>query len=267
MEERGEHGLGVLVQWAFTPGDFFEDAVTIRHGGCAYVITSGRVEARIPGNLDEPATAALVQQLEEALHGYFLAAQLVRQRRYELSRDAVIELRPDGTRNVHIEVGEAVMVIEGHAPRVVIKGLNETVKYDSEAESIGRTKSLAELMGKHFASDAVLASMMRSFDAAMRDPDNELVHLYEIRDAVKGLISRDGAKSLGVAKDALSRFGTLCNAEPVRQGRHRGSHAGFELRDATECELQEARSTASALIEGYARQLEDGALKRGEHGG
>lgn len=263
MEERSEQGAAVLLQWAFTPADFFGDPLTIRHGECTHAITSGRVEARVPGNLDDPETAALVQQLKEALPGRFLAAQLVAQRPYELSEAGVTELRSDGTQTIHIEPRTGAVVIKGYAPHVVITDAEGTVKYDSKAESTERMKSLVELLGKHFTADAVLASMMRSFGAAMRDPGNELVHLYEILEAVKGrgLISRDEEQSLGVSARALRRFGPLCNDEPVRQGRHRGAYAGSELRDATESELQEARGTASALIEGYAGRLEDASFK------
>ena len=91
----------------------------------------------------------------------------------------------------------------------------------------------------------------------MRDPDNELVHLYEIRD---GLSKRFGderaAKSaLGIAPSAWSRIGQLCNDEALRQGRHRGKSVGG-LRDATDAELMEARGIARSMIESYLQYLE-----------
>ena len=83
------------------------------------------------------------------------------------------------------------------------------------------------------------------------------MHLYEIRDALctkfKG--EHPTRAALGIGRTEWSRFGALCNDEPLRQGRHRGQKAGA-LRDATESELIEARGIARAMIEAYLQYLE-----------
>jgi hypothetical protein len=61
-------------------------------------------------------------------------------------------------------------------------------------------------------------------------------------------------EAVGVSRKVLSRFRQLCNTKPLREGRHRGQNA--VLRDATEAELNEARDTAQAIIEGYLRHLD-----------
>jgi pimeloyl-ACP methyl ester carboxylesterase len=88
-----------------------------------------------------------------------------------------------------------------------------------------------------------------SFNALGKDPDNELVHLYEIRDALTERLP-DARTKLGITRSEWSRFGQLANDEPLRQGRHRGTNVG-NLRDATEGELQEARRIARKMIEAY----------------
>ena len=77
--------------------------------------------------------------------------------------------------------------------------------------------------------------------ASVRDPANELVYLYEIRDALSVKFGSDrGARiALAITSSQWSRLGQLCNDEPLRQGRHRGK-TRVALRDASEDELFEA---------------------------
>jgi len=93
--------------------------------------------------------------------------------------------------------------------------------------------------------------------AAVRDPNNELVHLYEIRDALVVKFGGDAATrtTFRISRAQWSRFGARCNDELLRQGRHRGNNAGA-FRDATEGELMEARGIARTMIESYLQYLE-----------
>lgn len=94
--------------------------------------------------------------------------------------------------------------------------------------------------------------MLRSYDAGVRDPNNELVHLYEIRDALSVKFGGESSAraALAITASQWSRLGQLCNNEPSRQGRHRGK-TGEALRDASEGELVETRGIARAMIEAY----------------
>ena len=91
----------------------------------------------------------------------------------------------------------------------------------------------------------------------MRDPNNELVHLYEIREALSTKFAGENAarSALGISSSQWARLGQLCNNEPLWQGRHRGKTGGA-LRDATEGELTEARGIARAMIEAYLQHLQ-----------
>jgi hypothetical protein len=128
---------------------------------------------------------------------------------------------------------------------------------DSKRDRIERKKSLAELVSVHRASDGLLAAMLRSYSAGVRDPNNELVHLYEIRDALSVKFGGDNSARAAIAITASqwSRLGQLCNNDPLRQGRHRGK-TGEALRDASEGELVEARGIVRAMIEAYLQYLE-----------
>jgi hypothetical protein len=94
----------------------------------------------------------------------------------------------------------------------------------------------------------------------LREPGNELIHLYEIRDALSTKFGGERgvrAALLGISSSDWSMLGRLANDEPIRQGRHRGHHAGA-LRGATETELAQARAIARRMIDAYLRYLETG---------
>lgn len=133
---------------------------------------------------------------------------------------------------------------------------NGNVIADSKRDRIEKEKRLAEFIASYLPNDALLASLCRSKTAAADDPNNELVHLYEIRDALDTKFGGETSArtALGLSDTTWSRFGRLCNNEPLRQGRHRGK-ASAALQDATEGKLIEARGIAQAMIEAYLQYL------------
>ena len=113
-------------------------------------------------------------------------------------------------------------------------------------------KGLGDLIGKHHAGTPLLASLLKSRDAAVRDPDNELVHLFEIRESLSRHFHGNASAwtKLCIGPSDLEAVWPSVHDEPLRQGRHRGKHAG-KLRDATEAELAEARDIAHRMIAAY----------------
>ena len=246
----------VILDWQFSPPDYFEESISISRNDYAMVIEDGKVEARITAtNFD--ANAHMRNTLHEALNDRFLGVQLLSHRPYELSKPRVIKLHPDGHKDYFIELEGAQMTLTGGTVDFRVTDKHGNVISDSKRARIEKKKSLAELVSAYRSSDLVLSALLNSQGTAVRDPDNELVHLYEIRD---GLSKRFGderaAKSaLGITPSAWSRIGQLCNGEPLRQGRHRGKSTGG-LRDATDAELMEARGIARSMIESYLQYLE-----------
>jgi hypothetical protein len=95
--------------------------------------------------------------------------------------------------------------------------------------------------------------MFQGLVGAMDDPANELVYLYEVRDAAAKHFQKAtlAQKALGLSKSDWSRLGGLANDLPLKEGRHRGRMAG-SLRNATETELGEARGIARYVVESFA---------------
>src|SRR5205823_13025239 len=100
-----------------------------------------------------------------------------------------------------------------------------------------------------------LNALLESYDAAVSHPTSELVHLYEILDALgKYYGGKEKAlRQLQITQKEWQRLSGLANDEPLKEGRHRGKHS--KLRHATTDELGEARKIASHLIEAFAAQV------------
>lgn len=99
--------------------------------------------------------------------------------------------------------------------------------------------------------------MLKSYQMAVKDPNNELVYLYEVRDALLSKFSKkkNAINRLGITQAEWDTIGNLANNPPLKQGRHRGKSAGY-LRDAELSELEVARKATANLIEKYLVYLE-----------
>ncbi|MBK8903118.1 MAG: hypothetical protein IPM53_18160 [Anaerolineaceae bacterium] len=247
----------VVLEWTFTPADYFEDEIRIHRKEYEMVIGGGKVEAKIAPQVYD-GNPAMRDELHNALNARFLGVQMFSHKPYDLSKPSLSRLHPDGRRDVTVFVNPVNIKFTVNPVDFIARDKDGNVISDTKRERIEKKNQLADLAEKYRDNDMTAASMLNSYNSAVNDPDNELVHLYEIRDA---LAKKLGGKTttlrrLGISEPTWNRLGSLANTEPLKQGRHRGSHSDH-LRDATEAELNEARSIARLLIETYFAYLEN----------
>lgn len=246
----------VVLEWKFSPPNYFEETIEISRHDYTMTISDGAVQAKIDSAIYE-ANPSMRQELHDSLNDRYLGVQLLTHRAYDLSKSTMTRVHPDGRRDIFIAPEPGRIVLSGGTVDIRITDKDGNVISDSKRDRIEKKKSLAELVTTYSATDSLLASLLRSYDTAVRDVSNELVHLYEIRDALSVRFGDEITTRavLGISSFQWSRMGLLCNKEPLRQGRHRGKTGGA-LRDASEGELTEARSIARAMIESYLHYLE-----------
>lgn len=246
----------VVLEWKFSPPDYFEEPIHIKRDDYVMTISNGTVEARIRPELYDK-DQSIRDRLHSSLNDRFLGVQLFSHKPYELSKASMYRLHRDGRKDVTIFPEPILITVSMGKPDIIVKDKDGNVISDSRQERIQKKQELAELAEKYRQKDPFLASILHSYNEAVNDPDNELVHLYEIRDAIaKHFRGELAAKSvLGISGTQWSRLGKLANDEPLKQGRHRGKNPGV-LRDATEGELREARSITRNLVEAYLDYLE-----------
>lgn len=245
----------VVLQWNFSPARYFEEMVdTVCHGHMM-TMTDGKVETKINAEIFA-ASPSLREKLHNCLNAQFLVQQLFTHKPYTLSQPVKIIVHQDGKKDYFLELEPATFKVTGGSVEFRISDKNGRIIADSRGERIETIKRFREQFILHTV-DELLPVLLQSYDAAVKDPNDELVHLYEIRDALSNKFGGEAnAKAtLAIAHPTWSRLGQLCNHEPLNQGRHRGKKAREVLRDARADELTEARDIARTMIEAYLRYL------------
>ncbi|ACN13504.1 putative ferric uptake regulation protein [Desulforapulum autotrophicum HRM2] len=245
----------IVVEWTFEPKDYFEDDITIDFGNYKIDIVPGAASASIPpqyiDNIEE-----IISALNQDLVSRFLAVQVMTHQKYSLSEPSRYDLKKDGSKNIYLQAHDIVCVASVSGD-IVVRDADGNVVSDTKKERIDKKKWFSETSAKFRAKDHTLNQMLKSYGASVSDPTNELVHLYEIRDAAsKKFGGEKNARSmLGVTKKEWSDFGLVANKKPLVQGRHRGNNVG-ELRQAETSELATVRKIASKIVENYLIILE-----------
>jgi hypothetical protein len=244
----------IVLEWKFSPADYFEGPTEVKLDYTTIKIDDGKAEAEIDSAIYDPSIRSTLQ---DALNSRFLGFQLSSRNVYNLSSPTMTRMEhADGRKDYIMEVESMHIEATFHPVTLLKCDKDGNVIADGQTEKM---KSLVDLVSKHY-KDEVLKSLLRSHKASVDDPDNELVHLYEIRDALFRKFGRKSESTLNISHDDWSDFGLLCNNESLRQGRHRGESCG-PLRNATDAELSEARRIAQAMIEGYLQYLDINAPK------
>ena len=250
----------VLLEWTYSPRDFFESPIEIARSDYTVDIDSGAISARLPASAFD-ADAQMKQRLHDSLFDRMRGVQLLTRKSFELSKPRLTRIEPDGRRHIYMELEGAVLTLTGGPVDFTITGANGKVVRDTKQERIDKKREWAELIAKYRPGDSILGAMLNSYATSTSDPNNELVHLYEVRESLSVAFRGEtkACKALGISRANWSRLGQLCNNEPLRQGRHRGKSPGV-LRDATEAELSEARNISRMMIEAYVMFRDSGGV-------
>ena len=244
------------IKWTFTPPDYFEESIHLKYDDIELWIEEGEIKAELVE--DEYGKVKIVREkLHESLNNRFLGVQVITHKPYELSKASIESLNPDGGVILYAEANIGGTSFMSSTGFTLVAG-DGNIIVDKRKERIEKIYNFADLVEKYKGTDAVVDSIVLSYHNAVEDPDNELVHLYEIRDALQTKFGgKESTKDcLNISNSNWQRFGELTCVEPLNQGRHRGQHPG-NLRDATQEELKEARKIAQEMIESYLGYLEN----------
>lgn len=246
----------IQMEWKYSPETYLEEPILISFEGGDLEIKDGVAIAKIDPDLyhsDSSLREELTRQIESRLH----AVQIITHKDFELSKPSRTDIREDGKMNHFLEVEPCVMTMSVGTVDLIVKDRDGNVVSDTKRERLNKQKHFAFLVDKHRSSDATLDQMLKSYQKSVKDPDDELVHLYEIRDSLSERFGskKSAMKELGVTSNEWDEIGKLANSLPLKQGRHRGKAVGT-LRDAEITELEKARKSVAYLIEKYLEYLE-----------
>lgn len=248
--------MSVQLEWTYSPETYLEEPILIEFEGGRLKIKDGVALATINPEIfhaDDSVREKLTKKIENRLH----AVQIITHNDFKLSKPSHTDILEDGRKNCFLEVDSCEIAISVESVDIVVKDKDGNVLSDSKRERLNKQRKFAVLFDKHRANDVTLDQMLKSYQQSVRDPQNELVYLYEIRDALsKRLGSKSKAISaLGITYVEWDIIGKIANTMPLKQGRHRGQAAG-SLRDAESEELKMARKSALHMIDKYVEFLE-----------
>jgi hypothetical protein len=174
---------------------------------------------------------------------------------YELNGPRVCQHHPGGGKSVAVSASDAVLLTFGHLDTMHCDAAGNVIQ-DSKAKRIADDEALLHSVLPKVAGSPLLRGLLASYRAAVEDPANEFVHLYEVKDALVRHFGTEEAAgiALNIPEKEWRRLRVLANVEPVDQGRHRGQHLAGR-RPATVQELDEARKIVRNWIHRFADSL------------
>lgn len=253
-EEKSNQGVRLTLEGTYTPARYFEEPVCFEEAEYDVEIVDGKIIASIK-DPDPQVGKMLGDEIDRKIKQIFDAQQVLTSRSHERTALGMVRYRPDGKRDIWVSASSAMVVATVNPVDLRVTDASGNVVRDSKAERLDDQRQFREQCRKHIG-DQALSKLLISFKQAIDDRPNMLVHLYEVRDALKDRFGGEpkARGELQISKRDWSDLGKLSNDEPVQEGRHRGLHG--ELRAATEEELDRARSIAQRMIRAYLNYLD-----------
>lgn len=243
------------LEWSYKPKDFFEGRFVLGLLDGELTADDGKAVLTLTSPTD-PILASGLQKFKDEVSNVFEVRQLLKHRPFELNGPNIIQHLPEGGRSTSVAMAGVSCIVKARCPDIVTRDADGNITSDTKADRLESEMNMMNSLLPKALTSPILLGMLRSYGQAVRDPRNELVHLYEIRDAIANLYGgENGAKTaLGINPSDWSTLGGLANHEPLREGRHRGKKID-ELRSATQEELAEARRIAFNLIKAHADMI------------
>jgi hypothetical protein len=212
------------LEWKYQPDDFFEAPYRYSDSEYELSVEGGRVIATLCVPQD-PVNEELDARIRGQVEDLLLTRQIQVRRLYDLQGPRIYQ-HVEGRRNVVIQVPAAAVVVSVGQPDFIIRDAAGNIVRDSRAERIAEHTQQLYFITSKLAQSPELREMMKSYSRSIEDPSNELLYLYEIRDALSKHYGGEGEArvALSISNAEWKRLGRLANEQPLEQGRHRGKH-------------------------------------------
>jgi hypothetical protein len=244
------------LEGTYTPANYLEEPVELEGTDCTATITDCRIEVSFhePELLpDADRQAAVSREVNQVFNTHMILTG----RSAEVSALTLKRRRPDGKAESWVSVSVSSCLSEASvcSPDIITTDAGGNVVRDTKAERLADEKAFREQCLRH-AEDLLLKELMASFRQAIADPADQMMHFYEIRDALSRHFGGDkeARKVLGLTSKEWSDFGRITNDEPIEQSRHRGNHP--VRRPATEEEMARIIDVARRMIRAYIDRLD-----------
>lgn len=241
----------VELEWNYTPKDILESDHELDFNGTKIQFSKGKVVI-ITNQHTLQENPFFVTNAENTVKNYLNGYSIQRHTPYKLSRKNTKYFNQDGSvsKSITVKTITHKLTLSSNVEfRITDK--DGILIRDSKQEKIQKEKSLAFLIS---SVEGENQRLIDSYLNAINDKENELVHLYEIRDFVSEKLGGKykAIKKLPISLDDWDLLGEIANYRPILEGRHRGKHEG-NLRNVTAEELELSRDIAKKILFGYLK--------------
>jgi hypothetical protein len=240
--------------WTYTPSTYLEQPYRTTIVGADIELNSGSATATLQVPKD-PFSDELLDLYLAIIHAVLTARQSSVNRPFEITGPQIHQHQANGVESIGIRVGEVMVMTDVLSPDILMTDADGKVVKDTRAEREAAETQHANEFANAAAKSAIVRKLFRSYQVAIDDPGNELVHLYEIPDFLAEHFGngKTARSSLGISRAYWSRLKELANDEPLLEGRHRGKHT--ILRHATASEKDEARKIAQLMLDSFVKTV------------
>jgi hypothetical protein len=243
------------MEWGYEPTTFFEAPIDepLSHGRLTAMAGKATYTLGTPA---DPLPPDIERSIEGEVDAYFKAWQVATGQTCTLGVTAVAQEAADGRRDVTAKIRGVAALVLGGASVDIVAEVGGKVIIDTRARRISVRQTFARSIAPKLPKSPVLRAMADSYLAAMAQPENELVYLYEILEAANEQHGGDHKtwEVLGIPRPDWRFLHEAACVWPLQQGRHRGQNMP-NLRDATREELDKARAVARDVIEAFAARI------------
>lgn len=242
----------VKYKWHYEPESFIEEVQQFEFEDIQIEMSGGDITAHLDIETHE-SNSNLYEELQKLIEDLLNGISISSHSDFSLNKGSIEKENEKGGNDITVFLEPATVTVTGLDADFRITDPEGNVIKDTKQERIKGHHEFAKLISSA-PNDPLLNLLIDSYKNAIQDPEDELVHLYEILEFLQTKLGNrnDIRDKLGISKTQLRRLATLANTNPLNQGRHRGSNPK-NLRDATKQEINEARVIAKSLISRYAR--------------
>lgn len=238
----------VILKWTYLPKDFFDNEVRFENSDYLIIVDNGIVNLSIKDS--RLFSDSSHQKYFDTIESFFISRMLQKRKTYEIKKGEKIIHREDGHSEIIIEIAPAKLELSFSTEiRVIKRDKDGNIIYDSREDDEKELYDMADKIQAFNKSHPTLNQMIKSYQQSLADPENELVYLYEILDAVKLFFNgkESALRKLKFTKSEWAELSKICNTLPLKQSRHRGQMIGKPaIHD--QGELDKARGISKRLI-------------------
>jgi len=241
-----------ILEWGYNPKTFFEKDIIIENEQYLIEISEGKI-ILAPKKYDPKIDH---KDYNNFIESHFISRMIDNRINYEIKEGAKIFEDENGRRDIHLKV-ETVSITATLSAKLSVTKYDKdgNIIFDSEQDEMKKKQEFLSQIQNVLDKYDVVPHLVQSYKNSIRFPNDELVYLYEIVDAIQTFF---GGKSkalrvLNILNSEWSELGKICNKLPLKQGRHRGQMIG-KLKDA-KSEIERARILSQKIIHSFINYL------------